>query len=141
MTAGARGRRNCTESEIGAGVARTVPPSDWATKSEEPETSRQILLRAFGSAADEELKDDRPTELIGDEGGECALLDEYRRMLNGVRKLPRQLRPRARREARDWLRLALKALRQRQSLNRRFSREERRKQIRRRDAPKRRPPG
>ena len=54
----------------------------------------------------------------------------YRGMLESIRKLTRQMRALARREARDWLRAEFKELRERRAINRRADRGDRREKIR-----------
>jgi hypothetical protein len=141
MTAGVRGKKHSTENDAGAGLANTVPPSGLAKAREENSIDRPFVVQESRSAADEETQDERTGDLVADEGGEWAIFDQFARMLDGIRKLPRQLRPVARREACGWLCCALEELRKKQMINRQADHEVRRQRIRRRDVSRRRPPG
>lgn len=141
MTAGATGRGSFTGNDLGAGAASTAPPSVSATTREEREINPGILLHELKAAAEEETWDNR-SEAPADDGyiGEREILDQYVRMLEGIRKLPKQLRPAARREAKKWLRDVLKELRRRNTVGRQANHEERRRQMKRNDSRKRNSP-
>jgi hypothetical protein len=132
MIAGATGKGSFTGNDTGAGAASTVPPSGSATTREEREINPGILLHEFKAAAEEETWDNR-SEAPADDGeiGEGAILDQYARMLEGIRKLPKQLRPAARREAKKWLRDMLKELRRRKTVERQTNHEARRRKMKR----------
>lgn len=140
-SAGARGKNQTTANDIGAGPATVAPPSAPANTTEEKENSPKLLIEDLRRVADETTRESAGSDPVEGEGEEREIVRQYRGMLDGIRKLPRLLRPLARRQARDWLRTELKAAREKRKINRRAAREERLKQIRRRDALRRRPPG
>jgi hypothetical protein len=94
------------------------------------ENNRQVekrpvaMLSKFGSAATNEVtrRAVRPIEFdeFDDEtsGAELEIATLYRRKLAGLRYLPRNERPPARRAMREWYRLALRAIREKRAIER-----------------------
>lgn len=141
MTAGATGKGSFTGNDTGAGAASTAPPSVSATTREEREINPGILRHEFKAAAEEETWDSC-SEAPADDGdiGEGAILDQYVRMLEGIRKLPKQLRPAARRDAKKWLRDVLKELRRRKTVERQADHEAQRQKMKRHGSRERNSP-
>jgi hypothetical protein len=90
--AGAIGKGS-TANDRGTGPATSASPAHSANESDEPIDE--------GDAAEFEIE------------------IEFRRRLMGVRQLPRRERSQARRAAREWRRIALKALREKRRYERR----------------------
>lgn len=93
MSDGAKSRKRACESDIGAGFATAEPPSELA-----PDQGDDCNIRERETAAEIEID------------------AEYRRRLFGIRCLPGWARAGARRGARDWRRMALKALREKRRI-------------------------
>jgi hypothetical protein len=88
----------------------------------------------------DDATDDTGGDVAEGEGEERAIIAQYGRMVEGIRKLPRQLRAIARREARKWLTAELKGLRDRRTISRYAARSEKPKKIRWRGVWRHRPP-
>lgn len=90
------------ENDVGAGPATTEPPSDSAVHDDGGCDFNEANM-----------------------GAEIEIEAAYRRKLAGIRMMPRFQRAGARREARDWRRIAFRILRE-QRRNENFSRKLRR---------------
>lgn len=115
MIAGVFAKRNFTASDTGAGAATAEPPSASANESDREGD------RGPGGTDD----------AVGSDSAELDILKQYRGMLEAIRKLPKLMQPAARRDAGDWLRTSLKALRERRSAERRARNLERLKKAQR----------
>lgn len=117
-----------TENDRGTGPATPVSPSGSANESDDRGPRRPSLLVELIWVADE-LTDDFAGGTAQDEGAEQATIAQYGRMLVGIRKLPRQMRALARREALKWLRSELKGLRDRRASSRRAAHANKRRKV------------
>lgn len=136
MSAGGPGRGSSTESDSGAGPATSVPPSIPAPERAEIPVEREEIpvKRGSGLLAGEGANDERetmcaPDDPIDGEGVGNEIIRQYGRMLAGIRRLPRGLRPLARRQARDWMRAELKGLKERLAMRRRAARQDQRNKM------------
>jgi hypothetical protein len=140
MNSGVPAKGTPTANDTGAGVASAALPSVPANDIDERKTRQASLVMELIWVADEVTNDfasEPPAS--GSEGSD--IIKQYRGMLDNIRKLPRQMRSRARREANDWLRAEFKASRERKATERRANRAHRPRKINWRGVWRERRPG
>jgi hypothetical protein len=105
-------------------VATPLPPAHHSAKTIGDEADRQHLhvSRRFEAAALNEVvrRQAAPPEpdMVEGEAEEIEIDTIYRRKLAGLRRLPKRERPHARKAAKDWRTQALRALRERNAIER-----------------------
>jgi hypothetical protein len=117
MKSGAKGT-DPPGTDRGAGLAAPVPLDNLATEQSQPDKFQAVARTMLSSTAAVELTQWHFPSLgseATEDDGTADILDTFRRWLMGLRHLPRRERAQALRAAREWLSLALTALREKRA--------------------------
>jgi len=121
MRSGGKGNGLPMGNDRGTGPATSVSPDALANEQSRSDKFLAVARTIFSSAAAIELtQQDYPS--LGSEAteddGTTEIQDTFRRMLMGLRQLPRQERAQALRAAQEWRLYALNAVREKRARDR-----------------------